>query len=183
MMQEIVMRKILFAYVFLLIDLELVVNGDYFSIALPVIAAPLLARGFSEVANENEHFEQCAVYSYGMVLMRLILFILSYIEVLYVQRLYVVCAALGALFLLCGLTHRMLCVFHEIELENNLFFASRFCMVGEVCLCVLGIGCVFAGENAILRTNFMLLSMVGCALFLLTLYQLKVVYLRFENAI
>ncbi|MFI3169109.1 MAG: hypothetical protein R3Y06_04090 [Faecalibacterium sp.] len=176
------MKKILFAYVFLLIDLELVVNGDYFSIALPLIAAALLARGFGEVANENEHFEQCVAYSYGMVLMRLVLFVLSYVEVLSVQRLYMVCAALGVLFLLCGLTHRMLCVFHEIELENNLFFASRFCVVGEICLCVLGMGCVFVSENEILRTNFMLLSVVGCGLFLLTLYQLNVVYLRFENA-
>lgn len=177
------MKKILVAYLFLLIDLELAMNIGYFGAILPMVAACLLLSAFESLANENEQFEECVLYAQAMVGVRLVLALLGAVCTTEVMQQYaVLCAAvvLAAFFIM---TYRMLCAFREIEQENNLFSASLFCMVGEVCLCAIAGACVWASASPTLGANFFALSFVASALFLLTLYQLQAVYSHFEKTV
>ncbi len=175
------MRKILLAYLFLLFDLELVVNGGYFSLLLPLAAVCLLVSGFGALAAENERFEQCVTCAVVVGVLRCLLFVAASFGAIGAERAYLILAAFGVVALFFAMTYRMLCAFHEIEEENNLFAASRFCLIGEVCLCAIGLGCIWGSVSPTLGVNFMLLSVVASGLFFFALYRLQVVYLRFQK--
>ncbi len=177
------MKKILLAYFLLLIDLELAVNMGYFSLWLPLVCAWLLIGAFGVLANESEQFEQCISFVVAMAGLRLLLFVAGLLIVPEAAKVYSAMLSFAVLCLFFMMTHRMLCAFHEIERENHLFAASLFCMVGEVCLCGIGVGCIWATASPTLGVNFLALSCVASALFLLALYQLQVVYLRFEKMV
>ncbi len=177
------MKKILLAYLFLLIDLELAMNMGYFGAILPIVAAGLLLSAFEHLAGENEQFEECTLYVQGMVGIRLVLALLNAVCPTEVMQQYALGCAAVILAVFFIMTYRMLTAFHEIEQENNLFSASLFCMVGEFCLCAIAAACVWASARPTLGANFFALSFVASALFLLTLYQLQTVYSRFEKAV
>lgn len=177
------MKKILLAYLFLLIDLEIVVNMGYFGVFLPFISSCLLLQGFSVLCLENERFEECNVVALLAMLGRLVLFVLQIMNVLQEERAYGMLAALLVLVFFFVITNTMLVVFREIEQENHLFAASGFCIVGEICLLVIGAGCVWGSVSASLGVQFIASSVIASVLFLLTLYQLQVVYTRFEKMI
>ncbi len=177
------MKKILLAYFLLLIDLELALNMGYFSVLLPLVCAWLLIDAFGVLANENEQFEQCVSFVVAMAGLRLLLFVVGLWLAPQATRFYIAMLSLSVLCLFFVMTQRMLCAFHEIERENHLFAASLFCMVGAICLCTIGVGCIWATASPTLGVNFLALSCVASALFLLALYQLQVVYARFEKMV
>ncbi len=173
------MKKILMAYLFFLLDLELAVNIGYFSLILPLLGASFLMLGFNEMANENEQFEQCISCAFCIVVLRIVVYLACLLSQVQLIGIYSVLLSFGVLVSFFAVTHRMLLVFREIEEENNLFMASRFCVITELCLSVIGTGCIWMNAKPTVGVDFMILSIAASVLFFLALYQLQVVYLRF----
>lgn len=180
--EEMQMKKILVAYIFLLLDLQLAMHIAYFGFVLPLVGTFFLINGFWELANENEQFERCIPFVMMTLFVRIVVFIAMAVHLVPYDTVWNVGYSLVILLLFFLLTHRMLHVFRDIEQENNLVPISQFCVIAEICLSIISVACILENHESAQYMSFLFLSILASGLFLFALYQLQNVYLRFEKS-
>ncbi len=173
------MKKIVAAYLLLLVDFEIVAIARYFSVFLPIAAACLLVHGFYEMGAETERFEAAVPVVLLSMSARVFFFLMGAFHVLPENESYVLLGGACALGVLLIVSWQFLAGLREIELENDLSFGV---WLGGVCcavFCLEGGLSLVSGTAFVLWMNTSYASPVFALAFFAVIYQLAHAYLRF----